>query len=196
MPASASRALWAGAAAILAVAALAAIAIVVSGDLGDREARIIVSMLAVFLCGGAAVAGIALLDRERVPLLGAIVLAVSGANLVVFLLAAWKAQFGNGANGYFDLLVIALAWAVATVVVATLPLLAADGRLRRTMLPAVGICAFSGATIATALVWARSDSGGWEKMLTVLAILMVAGHLLTPVLDRLLRHTGPTTRPH
>ncbi len=80
------------------------------------------------------------------------------------MVAAWKGEFGDGANDAATTLPTALVWVTATLAVATFPLVTAEPRLLRTLFPAV--------------------SAG--KALAVLAIVMAAGWLLAPVAERLL----------
>jgi hypothetical protein len=77
-----------------------------------------------------------------------------------------------------------LSWLIATIVLATMPLIA--GGTRFGAVPAVAALGLVGATIATVMIWRESDSESWGKTLAVTAILMVAGYLLTPILRRLL----------
>jgi hypothetical protein len=180
------RAVWVVTAAAVVGAAIAAIVSVV-GDLGDTDVRTIMSLIAVFLCGSAAIAALTLLDRRQFRVLGAVALAVVPVELALFLLGIWNAPLGDGVDeNWWKLVPIALAWVIATIVLATLPLITDDRRLLTAMFPAVAGCALFGATLATVLVLVESDSEPWGKTLGVLAILTVAGYLLTAILRRLL----------
>ena len=145
------------------------------------------SLVAVFLCGSAAIAALHLLKRRRLSLLALAALVAVPIELVLFLVGIWKGQFGDGSNDYVKLFPTALAWVIATIVTATLPLITDDARLLRSLLPAVSGCAIAGATLATVLIWTDSDSEGWGKTLAVLAILMVTGYVLTPIAHQILR---------
>jgi hypothetical protein len=177
------RAVWAGAALAVAGPALAAIVTVVRGDFGESDGRASVALASVLLCGGAAIAALQLL--ERLPLLGAILLVAAAVELALFQLGIWKAEFGDGSNDYIKLVPIALAWAIATVLLATVPLVAVDPALILVALPVVGALGLVGATIATVLIWRESDSQAWGKTLAVVGILTVAGYLLTAIARRL-----------
>jgi hypothetical protein len=187
------RAVWAGAALAVAGTAIAAIVTVMSGDLGENDGRAVFALASVLLCAGAAIAALHLLEgRGRLPLLGAILLIAALVELVLFQVGIWKAEVGDGANNYFKLVPITLAWAIATVLLATVPLMAVDRSLILTAGPVVGAFALVGATIATVLIWRESDSQAWGKTLAVVGILTVAGYLLVPVARRLLRLQGST----
>ena len=192
MSRDAQRALGTLATAALAVATLATILTVVRGPLGENDARALASAIGVLLAGGAALLSLALLTRGRLrAFAGAALLASAGA-LVAFVLGAWKAEFDAG-NDYAKLLPVALAWSVATIVTAAVPLLTGDRRLLGTLFPAVLVCAVGFAVLATVLVWAEVDSEGWQKLLAVLGILMGAGFLATPALERVLSSEGNVT---
>ena len=185
------RALWALTALAIAGAAVVAIVTVLRGEFGETDGRTVAALASVFLCGSTAIAGLHLLDRGGLPLLAALVLIAAPVELFLFQLGIWKAEFGDGSsNDYIKLVPIMFAWTIATIVLATLPLIAFKRRALLTAVPAVGACALVGATIATVLVWRESDSEGWGKTLAVLAILTVAGYLLTPLGERLTRPQG------
>jgi hypothetical protein len=182
------RAVWAVAAAAVVGAAFAAIVTVLSGEPGEDDAKTVYTLVAVFLCGGAAVGALHLLDHPGLRLLGAVVLVAAAADFVLLELGIWKAVFFDGdSSNYVKLIPIGLAWAIALVVLGTLPLLPGSRRLLLIAVPFVGACALVGATIATVMVWREIDSTGWGKTLAVLAILMLAGYLLTPLAERLTR---------
>jgi hypothetical protein len=186
------RAVWVGAALAVAGTAIAAIVTVTSGDFGDNDGRAVLALASVLLCGGAAIAALHLLDA-RLSLLGAVLLVAAAVELVVFQVGIWKAQFGDGFNDYFKLIPITLAWAIATVLLATLPLIAVDRSLILGAAPVVGAFALVGATVATVLIWRGSDSEAWGKTLAVVGILLVAGYLLTAIARRLLPGPEPSS---
>jgi hypothetical protein len=182
------RAVWVVTAAAVVGAAIAAIVTVVRGEPGEADVKAVYSLVAVFLCGGAAIAALHLLERRPQRVLGALVLIAAAVELFLLELGIWKGVFFDGeSSGYVKLVPSVLAWAIATIVIATLPLVADDQRILLASVALVGACALAGATIATAMVWREVDSTGWAKTLAVLAILMVAGYLLTPIAERLLR---------
>lgn len=182
------RTVWVVTAAAVVGAAIAAIVTVLRGEPGGDDLKAVFSLLGVFLCGGAAIAALHLIEAGRLPVLGAFVLLAAAIELFLLELGIWKGVFFDGENsGYVKLVPSVLAWAVATVVLATLPLVASDERVRLVAVPLVGACALVGATIASAMVWREVDPPGWTKTLAVLAILTVAGYLLTPLAERLTR---------
>ena len=81
-----SRTFWIGAAAILVVAALIALAAIVKGDFSETDGRILLTLAALPYAGGAALAGLALADRGTVRPLG---LAMATAAPVCLALNVW-----------------------------------------------------------------------------------------------------------
>jgi hypothetical protein len=189
------RPVWLVSAATIAGAAIAAAATVLAGDPGEDDAKTIFSLLAVALCGGAAVGALYLVDRAGLRLLGAIVLLAAAVNLTLTELGIWKGVFFDGdSSNYVKLVPTGMAWGLALLVLATLPLLATDPRLRLTAVSSVGACALVGATVATVMIWRDLDDSGWIKTLAVLAIATLAGYLITPLAERLLRPNSSPSR--
>jgi hypothetical protein len=182
------RAVWVATAAAVVGAAIAAIVTVVRGEPGEADVKAVFSLVAVFLCGGAAIAALRLIERLGLRVLGALVLIAAAVELFLLELGIWKAVFFDGeSSAYVKLVPSVLAWAIATIVIATLPLVVDGRRILLAAVALVGACALAGATLATTMVWREVDSTGWAKTLAVLAILMVAGYLLTPIAERLTR---------
>jgi surface polysaccharide O-acyltransferase-like enzyme len=184
------RAVWLVAAAAVAGAAIAAIVTIVSGEPGSEgDAKTIFSLAAVFLCGGAAVGALFLLDRPGLRALGVLALTAAVVDFALLELGIWKAVFFDGeSSDYVKLIPTGFAWAIAILILATLPLVASAWRLLLlTAVPAVGACALVAATLATVMIWRELDSTGWLKTLAVLVIVTFAGYLLTPLIERLTR---------
>ena len=180
------RTVWLVAAAGVTGAAVAAIVTVVRGEPSEDDVKTVYSLAAVFLCGGAAIGALHLFERPGLRLLGAVVLTAAAADLVLLEVGIWKGFIFDGeSSDYVKLIPTGFAWAIAIIVLATLPLVARSRRVLLTAVPAVGACALVGATVATIMVWREIDSTDWGKTLAVIAILMVAGYLLTPLAERL-----------
>ncbi len=189
------RVALAGLALALAAAATIAIIAVLSGELGETEGRVILALVGVFLSGAAATAGLELLIRRRLAPVGLAVLVAAAGELALFMVAAWKGEFGDGANDAIKTLPTALAWVVATLVVVTFPLVTTEPRLLRTLFPLVATCAVAAASLVSALVYGDSEDEGAGKALAVLAILMVVGWLLAPLIERLFAGRVPREPP-
>ncbi|MBM2822766.1 MAG: hypothetical protein HW413_1512, partial [Thermoleophilia bacterium] len=87
-----------GAAAIVVAAALVALADVVKGDFSDTDGRILVTLTALLYTGGAAICGLALVDRGRARLLGWIVTSAAPVCFGFIAWASWSFVFDGGGN--------------------------------------------------------------------------------------------------
>jgi hypothetical protein len=182
------RAVWLVTAVAVAGAAVSAIVTVLQGEPSEDDIKTVYSLVAVFLCGGAAIAALHLLDRIGLRVLGALLLIAAAVDLLLLELGIWKGfVFDGESSDYAKLIPTGFAWGIAIIVLATLPLIATSPFVRLAAVPAVGACALVGATVATVMVWRELDSTGWAKTLAVIAIVMVAGYLLTPLAERLTR---------
>ena len=181
---SAERPLLAALGLAIAGAAATAIAVVLSGDLGERDGRALATLTAVFLCAGAAIPSYRLLEQGGLAVLGAAVLVTVAADIPMFMVGIWKGEFGDGSNEQFKLVPTAIAWGLAGVVLATLPLMAPRARVLAPAVVTAGTAAVAGASLATALVWTETDDEAAVKALAVLAVVMVAGWLLGPIVHR------------
>lgn len=168
-------------------AAAAAVAVVLLGELGENDGRAIATLVAVFLCAGAALPAYRLLERGRLAALGAAVLVTVAADVPMFMVGIFEGEFGNGSNEQFNLVPTAIAWAIAGIVLATLPLLAPSRRVLAPALALAGGTAVAAASIATALVWTGTDQESWVKVLALASIVTVAGWLLAPIAERVAR---------
>ena len=179
-----SRVFWFGAAAVLAVAALVAIAAVLRGEFSDSDGRILVTLGALLYTGGAALAGLALADRGPARLLGLVVAAVAPVCLALVAWAIWSFRIDGDGNETAD----KLAW--SSVIVLLGGLIATTGLLfaRRPALAVLAGGAGALAALAAALsvvgIWTENGGDAFIKLLAVLWILALLAYFLVPVLQR------------
>ena len=168
-----------GAAAVASVAALIAIGSVVTGDFGDTEWKVFATLAATFVAGSTAIAGLALLGRGVVRPLG-----VLGLLLAIGGYALWTEQIWaqHDSDRYWDVLLIILAVALATLAATTCRLMLSAPELVRTLFPATAGAA--GLAAATVIVMVLRDNGDGWQLFAVLLILTVLGEILAPILDR------------
>ncbi len=181
-----TRALWSTVAAAIGVAAVVALAIVLLGPLGETSVRTAFSAVAVAIAGATAVAGLALLERRRLELFGALVLVASPLLLAAMLYGTWEFE-GDGDNNALRWAYTGLIWSVATVVFATEILLARTRALQLTLAPAVASATQVAAAFLTATLWSESGDETRVKTFAAFGIVAFAGWLATPVLERALR---------
>jgi hypothetical protein len=168
-----------GAATLVCIAALVAIAAVVNGDFGDTEGKIFATLATAFVAGSVAIAGIACLERSvSRPF------AVAGIALALLGFILWTDQIwqGHDSSRYWKLLGVILTWALVALLVTTTRLLTRSPRLLRTLYPGtVAAATAAGATVSVMVV--RRNGGGWQ-LFAVLLILALVGETLTPILER------------
>ena len=176
------RLFWIGAATILVVAALVALAAVVSGSFDSTDAKILGSLGTLLLAGAVATVGAALREAQRSPGLGATLAAAAPLLGLVAAAAIWNE---------FDASTLARAAGVSYVLLAT-GLLVGTARVlvgdRATLLPLFAVnCGLAaiGASLSVVAIAAADASAGYAKLLAAVWILAVLAYVLIPVGRRL-----------
>lgn len=177
-----ARIFWISAAVILIAAALIAVAAVVKGDFSDTDGRILVTLAALLYTGGAALAGLALVERGPAKSLGWLLAAAAPCCLAFVLWAVWSFAFDSGGNETAD----KLAWSAVLALLAGL--IAATGLLlaRRIigLATAAGVLAGSASALSIIGIWTEPSGDGFVKVMAVLWILTTLCYFLSPVLQR------------
>jgi hypothetical protein len=179
-----ARTLFAALAVALTGAAIAAIVAAAIGG-GLVVLRVAVALLAVFLCGAAAASGVSLLGRGRLRLLGLAALVAVAGELPLLMVGVWKGELYEEGDA-INALPTGLAWVTATLVIATLPLVAGAPRVLRWFLPAVALTALAAASLLTYLIYWRAGGEAHVRAVIALAIAALAGWLIAPTLERAL----------
>lgn len=173
------RAFLLGAATIVSVAALVAVVTILEGSFGETEGRIFATLATTFVAGSMLIAGLALLARRVSRPLGeaGIVLAALGFVL-------WSAQIWGGyrSDGYWRLLGVLTAWALAVLVVTTTRLMISSPLLVTRLYPLTSAAAAGAALVATIMIL-REHGDGWQ-LFAVLLIATLLGETLAPILER------------
>jgi len=174
-----------GAATLVSVAALVAIAAIVNGDFGDTEGKIFATLATAFVAGSTAIAGIACLERSVSRPFGwlGIVLAVGG-----FLLWTDQIWQEHDSERYWKLLGLILIWTLVVLVVTTTRLMTRAPQLLRSLYPATAVASVAAGLTVSAMV-VRENGDGWQ-LFAVLLILALLGETLTPIVQRFL--TAPS----
>jgi hypothetical protein len=181
-----TRAAWAAIATAIGVAAVIAVVIVVLGPLGETSVRTAFSAPAIVIAGATAVAGLVLLDRPRLVLLGTLVLIAAPLFAAAMLYGVWAFE-GDGQNDAIRWAYTGLIWSLAILVVATELLLARARSLQLALAPAVVMATGIAAAFLTATLWSEGNHEGRVKAFAAFGIVAFAGWLATPALDRALR---------
>lgn len=175
------RFFWIGAAGLLGLAALISIVALLRGEFTHTDGKILGTLAAAFLAGSGTLAGIALIERRDLPLVGWTVAAVS---TVVFGVLVWQVwvEFDEE-NWSLDSVTVAL----AGLMLATARLMLRERRLEWLFWASAALTTGT----AALYVWAiHADPSGdnWAKALGTIGILTVLAWFLVPVLGR----TGAT----
>lgn len=168
-----------GAATLVSVAALVAIAAIVNGEFGDTEGKIFATLATAFVAGSAAIAGLACLERGVSGPLGPLGVILACGGFILWADQIWD-QHHSGA--YWKLLALILIWTLALLMATTTRLMTRSPELLRTLYPATFAAAFGAAIVVSAMVL-REQGDGWQ-LFAVLLILAALGEILTPILQR------------
>ena len=169
------RVFWIGAAALLGVAALVSIVALLRGELTPTDGNILFTLAAAFLAGSAALAGLALIERRDVVLLGWAVVTTSAVGFAILAWQIWtEFDYEN--------------WSLDTATALIAALMVATARLLYRGLAWLYWLS-AGLTVVTAAVYvwaihADPDGSNWEKALGTLGIVTVLAWFLVPVLGR------------
>jgi hypothetical protein len=168
-----------GAAALVSVAALVAIAGIVHGNLGSTEGRIFATLATAFVAGSTAIAGIACLARSASRVFGTLGIVLSILGFVLWTEEIW-AQ--HDSTRYWKLLGFLLIWSLVVLIVTTTRLMTRSPRLLSTLYPATAVAAVLAGVVVTIMVVAENGDG-WQ-FFAVLLVLALLGETLTPILER------------
>jgi hypothetical protein len=170
---SSRRVLLLGVAAVMCAAAALAIGILLFGDFGGTEGRILITTILLAVFGALAVPAAVLWDQRRLPLLAASCTSLAAAGAAANIVGVW-ADSDSETFGKVS----------ATIVFALLPTVVTAARPRHRLFPASVALAYLAAALATGAMWAETENETYLRVLgavLVLAVLLVA---LQPLLLR------------
>ena len=176
-----ARFAWGAAAVIAVAAALVALFSIVRGDFSETDGRIIGTLALVLYAGGAAFAGLAVVERG--PRLGWALIAGAGLSFLLVLPAIWGTFDESGDSdwelglGVLVTLFAGLLWATAWLV--------ARGVTAARLVLATAILAGLAALFSDLALAFDDRFDGWGKLLAALWILAVLAYVLTPLVSRL-----------
>ena len=176
------RLFWIGAATILVVAALVALAAVTTGNFDSTDAKILGALGTLLLAGAVATVGAALREAQRSPLLGGLLAAGAPVLGLVAVAAIWNEfdadSLARAAGASYVLLATGLLIGTARVLVGDRP----------SLMPLFGVncgLAVIGASLSVVAIFAAHASAGYGKLLAAVWILAVLAYVLIPVGRRL-----------
>jgi hypothetical protein len=177
-----ARIFWLGAAAILVAAALVSLVAILEGGFSDTDGRILGTLGALLYTGATALAGLALVERDKAPALGWAVLGLAGVTFVVLAAAIWGA--GGDGNTIWRLAASGALYLVAGLVCATGLLLTTRPSLQRLALVAGALTALA-VSLTLVPIWRDEDPGSTvAKAIGVAWILAALAYFLGPILQR------------
>jgi hypothetical protein len=178
---SLSRIFWIGAAVLLGAAALISIVAVLRGEFTDTDGKILGTLGALLLAGGTAVAGLALVEKRRLPLLGWASVVTATLAFAVLAAAIWDE---------FDSETLAR-WSGTAAIALVAMLLASTGAilLRPRALAAylaLLVLLLLATVVTVGIVWSDDPGEGAAKAAVTFWILAALAWFLVPVLGRML----------
>ena len=176
-----ARAAWAAAAVIAVAAALVALLSVIRGDFSETDGQIIGTLGLVLYAGGAAFAGLAVVERG--PRLGWLLVVAAAVCVLLVLPAIWGA-FEESGDSDWELGLGALVTLLAGLLSATAWLMA-RGVVATRFAWATAILAGLAALLSDLAIVLDERWDGWGQLLAALWILAVLAYVLTPLVSRL-----------
>ncbi len=178
-------------AALLSAVGLLAIGILLFGDFGGTEGRILGTTAVLAGYALLALPAAILVDQRRLPQLAATVIALALAGAALAMVGIWQDGAGDDLGRTIGTVTV---WLVATTQVAALAARRReqDSRVVRALFAASSALAAVVAAMFTALVWAEPDSEGYARVFAALIVLDVLLVALQPILAR----ARPTERAY
>ena len=172
-----SRALLLVVAALMCAAAALAIGILLFGDFGDTEGRVLTTTFLLAAHGALAVPAAILWDQRRFPGLAAVVAVLAAIAATLTTVAVWSEDVGDQFGKTLGTVMVFLVVMVVTAALAARP-------RHLLFLPSVAL-GFVVATMATVAIWAEIERSGYLRLLGALVVLCVLLVALQPLLLRL-----------
>jgi hypothetical protein len=170
------RTLLLAVAGLMCAAAALAIGILLFGDFGGTEGRVLATTFLLALYGALAVPAAILRDQHRLPALAALVAVLAVLAATLSTIAVWWEGAGDQFGKAITTVGIFLVATVVTAALATRP--------RHVLfVPSVGL-AYVVATLATVALWAEIERSGYLRVLGSLLVLDVLLVALQPLLLR------------
>jgi hypothetical protein len=180
---AAARVLLRTAIGMFCLAALASIVVIVAGEFGSTEGRILLSALSIAAYSLAGLVATARFGRKPVwvPALG---LGAAGIGLALMLITIWSGFEGDLlARFTISVMVVVIALAHANLL---LPIPGREDPALRILLPTILVSAILTVMIVWPVLFDRDiDSSLYWKFLAVVAILLVLGTLVVPIVRKI-----------
>jgi hypothetical protein len=168
----------------LAATAALAIGVLVLGDFGETEGRVLATTLAISVSGLLGLPAAVLLEQGRSTVLAGTTIALTAAAFVTFEYVLWLAEDSEG--GWKTVGTLIAAAAASTQISALTTRLRAGDRqpVRVVYASAVGLVVLIAVMVINA-IWNEVDGGGYYRTLAALAVLNVFLIVVQPLLRKL-----------
>jgi hypothetical protein len=173
------RLFWRGAAAVLVVAALVALAALLGGDFDETDGEILATLGVVLLGGGVTLAGLGLREQQKAEPVGTAILVGAPLCFLVLVVDIWRGFEGDTMGRWAVTAVTVLA--AAGVIGSSLLLYRNPGLAWLVWSEAAALAVALGSTLA--LIWVHDAGNGVAKVAAACWILAVLGWGLVPVLQ-------------
>ena len=174
-----ARTFWIGAAAILVVAALIGIAGLLRSDFTDTDGKILLTLLALLVSSGTAVAGLTLVERDSLAAVGWGAVVVSVLSFALITATTWD-DFDSETLGKLG---GTAALALIATLLGTTQLMLHRGRFTA-LVAGTWLALWLAFAVTTSGIWAESNGDSLWKAAGTFWILGLLGWLLLPVLQR------------
>jgi hypothetical protein len=168
----------------LAATAALAIGVLILGDFGDTEGRVLATTLAISIVGLLGLPAAVLLEQGRASVLAGATIALAAAAFVTFEYVLWLADDAEGGWKLVGTLVTATAASTQISALTTRTRAGDRQSVRAVYVSAIGLVLLVGALVINA-IWNEVESGGYYRALAALAVLNVFLLVLQPLLRRL-----------
>lgn len=185
------RALLLAVAALLTASAALAIAILLFGDFGQTEGKILATTALLAAYGLLALPGPILIDQRRLRPLAVVLLALAAVAAAVSIAAVWL-EDAPEALGKTVATVLAFLIAATQTAALAARLRRREPALVRALFAASTAVALTGATSVAVVIWAELDSELYARAVAALVVLDLLLVALQPILGRARPVTEPT----
>lgn len=169
---------------LLALSAALAVGILLAGDFGETEGKLLATTFAMSVASLLALPGAMLWEQRRAPPLALAAIVLPAAAFALFLVTLWGAEDEESLWRVFSTLAVA-AGATTQVAATTLRTRAEDS----TAVRALYFGSIAGVTAVAALlviaIWAEPDSEAYVRVIAAFAVVDVALVLAQPLVRRL-----------
>lgn len=168
---------------LLSVSGVIAIGILLFGDFGETEGRVLATTGVLAAYGVLALPGAMLVDRGRVRALAGVVLALAAAGSSLAISAIWTS---GPSDAHGNAVITVTAFLVASTQTSALVLRhpERDRKLVRSLFVLSSALAFGVAAMLTLMVWAEFDSEPYGRVLGALLVFDLVAVALQPTLSR------------